>query len=92
MELYLALVLATTVLASDEKGTLVLPIQPVDIDHGYVRRSVDVDLPLDVSPLQKGNNPDAWAELYKRPDNEINHAGLAYIETVGDGNDYNVND
>ena len=44
MELYLALALATTVLALNEKGTPILPILPVDMGHGksYVRRAANV--------------------------------------------------
>ena len=74
MELYLALALATTVFALNEKGPPILPILPVDIDHGYVRRAANVDVPLYAGPLQKSNSPEPLAELYKRPD-EINHGG-----------------
>ena len=36
-----------------------------DIGHGksYVRRAANVDVPLDVPPLQKSNNPETLAEL-----------------------------
>ena len=86
MELYLALALATTVLALNEKGTPILPILPVDMGHGksYVRRAanvrggligyvkskplgtgqiISIDVPLDVLPIQKSNNPETLAEL-----------------------------
>ena len=86
MELYLALALATTVFALNEKGPPILPILPVDIDHGYVRRAANVDVPLVVPSLQKSNNPEPLADL-----NEINHGGVVYTDTVDDGYDYSNN-
>ena len=88
MELYLALALATTVLALNEKGTPILPILPVDMGHGksYVRRAANVDVPLDVPPLQKSNNPETLVELYRRP-----NGGTVYTHTVDDGYDYSNN-
>ena len=62
MELYLALALATTVLALNEKEPPILPILPVDIGHGksYVRRAANVDVPLDVPPLQRATILKPW--------------------------------
>ena len=86
MELYLTLALATTVTALNEKGPPILPILPVDIDHGYVRRAANVDVPLVVPSLQKSNNPEPLADI-----NEINHGGVVYTDTVDDGYDYSNN-